>query len=108
MELQFGYRRNKRDIEKTIEWKGKTYNFIDTLPYNYNKALLYKNDNVVLLMSYETIVAQAIENTSITAFGYYSKTTARHINDFFEIYGKNKLSKKELEEMGQTQKYLYL
>ena len=56
-------------------------------------------------MSYETIVAE-IKDATITETGnqqaivyaWYSKTTARHINEFLQQNGFNKMSKKEMEE----------
>lgn len=99
---------NKRDIKKIINYKGKIYQFEKTLDGTYNKANIYKKDNTIILLSYDTVVAQAIEHVSITAFGWYSATTARHINKFLLQNGFNKMSKKELEDMGQNSKYLYL
>lgn len=72
-------------------------------------TIVYRKGNVLILLSYYTVVAKAIEHTSITAFGWFSATTARHINNFFEEFGiYKKMNKKELEEMGQNSKYLYI
>ena len=71
----------------------------------YKKANVYKDDKgKILLMSYTTIVAE-IEDAMITedgkpklkVNGWYSNTTARHINEFAQQYGFNKMSKKEME-----------
>lgn len=71
----------------------------------YHKANIYRNDKgSIFLMSYETIVAE-IQDQIITdtgkkhaiVYGWYSKTTARHINEFLQQNGFNKMSKKEME-----------
>ena len=72
----------------------------------YGKAKVYKDDQGhLLLMSYSTIVAEitdgiATEDGRPTAKvnGYYSQTTARHINDFLYQYGFPTLCKKEMEK----------
>lgn len=71
----------------------------------YNKAKVYRNDKgEIFLMSYETIVAEIqdelISETGKRNYkvnGWYSKTTAIHINEFLQQYGFSKLSKKEME-----------
>jgi len=47
------------------------------------------------LISYTTKVASIINN-KLTVFGYYSPTTARHINEFLLQQGYNKMSKAEM------------
>ena len=49
------------------------------------------------LESYNTIVAVK-ENNTIKVRGYYSKTTAIHINEFLRQNGASSLSKKEMEQ----------
>ena len=49
------------------------------------------------LKSYSTIVAVK-ENNTIKVRGYYSKTTAIHINEFLRQNGASSLSKKEMEQ----------
>lgn len=71
----------------------------------YGKAKVYSDDKGhLLLMSYSTIVAEitdsiASENgrPSVKVNGWYSQTTARHINDFLYQYGFETMSKKEME-----------
>ena len=71
----------------------------------YKKANVYRNgQGKILLMSYTTIVAEIVDEAisptgkrQINVFGWYSKTTARHINEFAQQYGVNKMSKKEME-----------
>jgi len=62
----------------------------------YGKAKIIEN---VKLQSYNTIVAEKnlVERT-IKIYGYYSKTTAIHINEFLQQNGVGKLSKKEMEK----------
>ena len=48
------------------------------------------------LKSYSTIVAVK-ENNTIKVKGWYSKTTAIHINEFLRQNGASSLSKKEME-----------
>lgn len=71
----------------------------------YHKAKVYRNnEGSIFLMSYSTIVAE-IKDEAITidghrqakVFGWYSMTTARHINEFLQQHGFSKLSKKEME-----------
>lgn len=71
----------------------------------YHKANIYRNDKgSIFLMSYETIVAE-IKDATISdtgekqaiVYGWYSMTTARHINEFLRQNGFNKMSKKEME-----------
>lgn len=71
----------------------------------YHKANIYRNDKgSIFLMSYETIVAEIIDEAisptgkrQINVFGWYSMTTARHINEFAQQYEFDKMSKKEME-----------
>jgi len=50
------------------------------------------------LISYTTRVAYYNHTTNkMTVHGYYSPTTARHINAFLDFYGFNTCSKSELE-----------
>ena len=71
----------------------------------YHKANIYRNDKgSIFLMSYSTIVAE-IKDATVTdtgkkqaiVYGWYSMTTSRHINEFLQQNGFNKMSKKEME-----------
>jgi hypothetical protein len=62
----------------------------------YGKANVQKNGNITTLTSYSTVVAQKIGNT-ITVKGWYSTTTARHINEFLQQNGLDRMSKKEMQ-----------
>jgi len=49
------------------------------------------------LISYTTRVASFNHTTNeISVYGYYSETTARHINAFLDFYGFDTCTKKEL------------
>lgn len=72
----------------------------------YGKAKVYKDDKGhLLLQSYSTIVAEITDSIasedgkpSVKVNGWYSQTTARHINDFLYQYGFETMSKKEMEQ----------
>lgn len=71
----------------------------------YKKANVYRDDEGnLLLMSYTTIVAKIQDAITtedkkphLIINGWYSATTARHINEFAQQHGFNKMSKKEME-----------
>lgn len=71
----------------------------------YKKANVYRDDKgKILLMSYSTIVAEIVDEVVSTTgdrqfnvFGWYSRTTSRHINEFLQQYGFSKMSKKQME-----------
>lgn len=62
----------------------------------YGKANVITEGGQTKLKSYNTIVAVK-ENNTIKVRGYYSKTTAIHINEFLRQNGASSLSKKEME-----------
>lgn len=62
----------------------------------YKKAKILKYNNVLYLQSYDTIVAK-VENGKAVVNGWYSQTTARHINEFLKQNGFEKMTKKEME-----------
>ena len=62
----------------------------------YGKANVITEGGQTKLKSYNTIVAVK-ENNTIKVRGYYSKTTAIHINEFLLQNGGKKLNKKEME-----------
>lgn len=71
----------------------------------YGKAKVYKDDEGhLLLQSYSTIVAEITDGAvtesghdEVKVNGYYSPTTARHINEFLYQHGFSTLRKKEME-----------
>jgi hypothetical protein len=65
----------------------------------YNKAKIHNNsEGKILLTSYNTHVAtfDTIHN-KMYVYGYFSQTTAKHINSFLELYGFKRCNKKQLE-----------
>lgn len=72
----------------------------------FTKKLVYiaTASGEILLESYNTIVAsikdEIVEpdpNKRVKVNGWYSRTTARHINDFLYQYGFKTMNKKEME-----------
>ena len=61
------------------------------------KANVIVESGQTKLKSYSTIVAVK-ENNTIKVKGWYSKTTAIHINEFLQQNGVSKLNKKQMEE----------
>ena len=61
------------------------------------KAEVITEGGQTKLKSYSTIVAVK-ENNTIKVKGWYSKTTAIHINEFLQQNGVSKLNKKQMEE----------
>lgn len=80
----------------------KTYNLepiYDTRKSFYEKAKIVIYNNIIDLVSYNTVVAR-IEDGKIKVFGWYSQTTARHINEFLKQNGFKSMTKKEMESEG--------
>lgn len=77
-----------------------TFNFepqYDSRKSFYGKAKVIKDGETVKLQSYDTIVAEYNPMTrKLKINGYYSPTTARHINEFICQYavGYSAMSKK--------------
>lgn len=63
----------------------------------YGKAKVIDEGKNKKLYSYGTLVAE-IKNNKPIIYGWFSCTTARHINEFLLQNGFNKMSKKEMEE----------
>lgn len=63
----------------------------------YGKAKMIREGNITRLKSYNTIVAQYDHNSKkMSVKGWYSRTTANHINSFLHNFGFNTCSKSEL------------
>lgn len=80
----------------------KSYNLepiYDTRKSFYGKAKIVIYNNIIDLISYNTVVAR-IEDGKIKVFGWYSQTTARHINEFLKQNGFKSMTKKEMESEG--------
>ena len=64
----------------------------------YGKAKVHElDDGTRVLSSYDIKVAQ-VKDGKLTVFGWYSATTARHINEFAMQHGFPKMTKKEMQE----------
>ena len=63
----------------------------------YGKANVIVEGAETKLKSYHTIVAVK-QGKTIQVKGWYSKTTAIHINEFLQQNGVSKLNKKQMEE----------
>lgn len=66
----------------------------------YKKAKVLKYNGAIYLQSYDTIVAK-IENGKAIVNGWYSMTTARHINEFLKQNGFETMTKKEMIGKGE-------
>lgn len=91
----YGFRRNKREIENTIEFNGLIYELVERLDA-YNKALVYKHNDRLILLSYNTIVTE-IENNLLILNGSFSNTTLKHIKEFCNKYAHKQVTKKDCD-----------
>lgn len=65
----------------------------------YGKAIVINDGMFSQLRSYDTIVAEYNhELNEVKVNGWYSSTTARHINEFLQQLGFDKMTKVEMEE----------
>lgn len=72
----------------------------------YGKAKVKTEGNTQTLISYNTEVAKYNTDTKeIEVFGYFSQTTARHINEFLYQLGFETLSKKQMEQKIKIKKH---
>ncbi len=75
-----------------------TLNPINNRKSFYGKCRIEKQDNISTLISYTTKVAHYNHETKeMVVNGWYSTTTATHINAFLDYYGFKTCTKKELE-----------
>jgi len=66
----------------------------------YGKAIVIHTDNISRLKSHNTIVAEYNHKTKkMTVNGWYSATTARHINSFLNLFGYDSMTKAEMEDI---------
>lgn len=75
----------------------KTF-YLNNKPNNHvNEYTNSDGEHYSDLISYTTRVASYNHNTNeMSVYGWYSKTTANHINDFLEFYGFDKCNKQQL------------
>jgi len=65
----------------------------------YGKAKTINQNGTEILQSYQTDVAEYDKATGkVKINGWYSQTTARHINAFLSKHGKPTLSKSEMQK----------
>lgn len=88
-----------------------SYNLIPTRQKSYyGKAKVIEGGGVYSLQSYETIVCRFDVNGGfVRLWGGWSATTAKHVNDFRNLFGLPALSKREWEalpvENGSGERY---
>ena len=76
----------------------KTFYLNNSAKHHVNEYVNNDDDHYSDLISYETRVASYNHKTNeMSVYGWYSATTAKHINAFLEFYGFDKCTKKELE-----------
>ena len=77
----------------------KTFELTPLKRKSFNrKAIVEQEGDISRLRSYDTIVAEYNHKTNkMIVRGYYSPTTARHINAFLDFYGFDTVTKKEME-----------
>lgn len=70
--------------------------------YGKCKMLESPDGHTIYLKSYDTIVAEYNTNTKeMTVHGWYSNTTATHINAFLHHFGFPGATKKEMESWSE-------
>lgn len=75
----------------------KTFYLNNSAKHHVNEYVNTDGDHYSDLVSYETRVASYDHKTNeMSVYGWYSQTTAKHINSFLEFYGFDKCTKKEL------------
>lgn len=69
----------------------------------YGKAIVTEFSNGGKdLTSYNTRVCSLDENNNIVEIGYYSQTTQKHINEFLQQNGHNRMMKKDIENFNKN------
>ena len=85
---------NVKEYGELVEYLQARY---DSRADFYKKAKIIKYNGALYLQSYSTIVAKFEDGKAIVN-GWYSQTTARHINEFLYQMGCEKMTKKQMEE----------
>ena len=63
----------------------------------YNKAVVITTNAMTVLKSYNTVIAMIDKDTNkLTIYGWYSKTTALHLNSFLIQNGFKAMNKNEI------------
>lgn len=77
----------------------KTFYLNTTKNHHVNEYINNDGDHYSDLISYTTRVASYNHKTNeMSVYGWYSNTTAKHINAFLEFYGFNKCNKKQMQD----------
>lgn len=75
----------------------KTFYLNSTKNHHVNEYVNSDGDHYSDLISYTTRVASYNHKTNeMSVYGWYSATTARHINAFLEFYGFEKVNKQKM------------
>lgn len=64
----------------------------------YGKARIIRENEVIKLLSYDTIIAE-IKDNKVHINGFYSQTSTRHLKEFLQQYGFKIGTKAQLEKM---------
>ena len=64
----------------------------------YGKAKVLRENGVIKLQSYDTIIAE-IKDNKVHINGFYSKTSSRHLKEFLQQMGFEVGTKTQLEKM---------
>ena len=77
----------------------------------YGKATVIYRDGEAILQSYETEVCKIDKNGDFRKlWNGYSRTTAKHVNDFRKLFGLNPIAKKQWDniesEGGSKERYV--
>lgn len=64
----------------------------------YGKAFIIKENGVIKLKSYSTIVAE-IKDGQAKILGWYSPTTTKHVKEFLKQYGFEIGTKQKLQKL---------
>lgn len=64
----------------------------------YGKAKVIKENGVIKLQSYSTIIAE-IKDNKVHINGFYSQTSTRHLKEFLKQYGFKTGTRQQLEKM---------
>jgi hypothetical protein len=75
----------------------KTFYLNNSPKHHVNEYVNSEGDHYSDLISYETRVASYNHATNeMSVYGWFSQTTAKHINAFLEFYGFEKVNKKQM------------
>jgi hypothetical protein len=75
----------------------KTFYLNNSPKHHVNEYTNDDSDHYSDLISYETRVASYNHKTNeMSIYGWFSQTTAKHINTFLEFYGFEKVNKQQM------------